>query len=265
MDPALKRRLLVAIIVVALIVIFVPIPFGHLKTQKAPTPPSQIPPAPTQSAQPAKKLTAQQIAAINKGFVPAEAPKAHKHRHIVAHIPTKKIHRVEHVKTSHKRSTHPKKAAKTTVASPVVAEYSTGNTHEKSIVITQSDLSNQAPKINIRKSSLSSSNVAKTHATAPSPEVIQNHINKAKQMDQAWVAQLGSFKKPKLTEDVVTKLRKSGYTAFSYQTKVNGTTYYRVYVGPFLHVKQAKNAVKEVKNKFKITGYVHQFDATNLN
>ena len=74
MDPGLKRRLFIAVIIIALVVIFLPVPFGHLNFKSADTVSQTIPPAPQQSA--AQPISTEQANAIIAGFTPINTNKA---------------------------------------------------------------------------------------------------------------------------------------------------------------------------------------------
>jgi cell division protein FtsN len=53
--------------------------------------------------------------------------------------------------------------------------------------------------------------------------------------------QVAALKDKGKTEEMVERLIKSGYPAYSYKTLINGTVYYRIRCGPFTTVDQAKS------------------------
>jgi DedD protein len=173
-----------------------------------------------------------------------------------------------------KSVTQPKPAAKTkSTIKPKAITHKTVTPQKKSLtsfnhkplVITSSDLQNGPPVVNIRNYDISSSNAVKaSSAIAPSPKVQVRHLKLAKQADHAWVVQLGSFVDPKRTEMVVKELQKEGFAAFSYSEEVKGKIAHRVYVGPFTNAAKAKSALNAVDKKYKMSGYIHTFDATDL-
>ncbi len=72
LDPSLKRRLIIAIIIIALVVIFLPTPFGNIHFRSSQAAKQVIPPAPKQAATPV--LSNQQAQSVNQGFVPLGKP-----------------------------------------------------------------------------------------------------------------------------------------------------------------------------------------------
>jgi len=68
LDSGLKRRLFIAVIIIALAVIFLPVPFGHLHYTGIGGPSQTIPSAPEQPV--VTPLTAEQNSAVIAGFTP---------------------------------------------------------------------------------------------------------------------------------------------------------------------------------------------------
>jgi cell division septation protein DedD len=277
-DPRLRHRIMIAVIIIALVVIFVPIPFGR-QENAPPAHVEAIPPAPQPVAtQPADSAQAQRI--VN-GFVPAAikprvkppvqsvkaAKPESKPKSVAKPAPAVKKPVVHHLKYRVK----PHVKAKSVVKPTHKSHRATLSRSErlKPLMITPSDLQNRAPVINIRNYDYSSSNLAKTappktKTVSPKAKTVSIHqLKLAKQADKAWIVQLGSFAHASQTASVVQALQKKDYPAFSYVAKINDKVMHRVYVGPFLHRDQAKAALKVIDKKFRLSGYIHTFNATD--
>ena len=284
LDPILKRRLAIATIIVALIVIFLPMPFGHLRTTLSQEPiatmpavpekpeikltqvPEQANVIPTQQPQHAKlaqplSLSPKEVdqkllesyninpPSVSDEVKPAIVDSTKKNK--TPPTKTVELKQLKHSKSTHKVSAVSKKKAKLQLAK-----------HKQQPLQNIEDLNQNAlaeitPQFQLRRSNENSGNA-----------VIEQHVKQniaaAKSMSKAWVAQLGSFADPKRTNQLITELKSKGYTAFSYKTKVNGQVKYRVYMGPYLSQNKAVNELKIVNKKFRLSGYVHTFKANKL-
>lgn len=72
----------------------------------------------------------------------------------------------------------------------------------------------------------------------------------------SWVLQVGSFSSQPSALALRDKLRDGGFTTQVEKVRVKGKTYYRVRVGPFLERHEAEQSLKQVAKKFKLSGRV---------
>lgn len=79
---------------------------------------------------------------------------------------------------------------------------------------------------------------------------------------EAWVIQLGSFRHKKNVEDLVTKLKKNGYTAFTRPIKTKNGTLTKVFVGPELTKTAMEKKLPKLKELTKVQGKVARFYPT---
>ncbi|MBN1684824.1 MAG: SPOR domain-containing protein [Gammaproteobacteria bacterium] len=86
----------------------------------------------------------------------------------------------------------------------------------------------------------------------------------AQKLDRGWVVQMGSFTEKARAENLVKRLQKSGFKAFSYQTKTARGMVIRVYVGPVVHRDQAEVLLQKVQQKMKLKGFVASYKPTKL-
>ena len=72
----------------------------------------------------------------------------------------------------------------------------------------------------------------------------------------SWVVQVGSFSNESNAVGLRDKLRQGGFTTQVEKVRVSGKTHYRVRVGPFLVRADAENSEKQLLDKFSIKGRV---------
>jgi DedD protein len=90
---------------------------------------------------------------------------------------------------------------------------------------------------------------AKTVKTAPSKAV----------SEQAWVIQLGSFRHQNNVDDLVNKLKKAGYTAFTKPIKTKSGKLTKVFIGPELIKKSLEEKLPALKVLTNVQGKVARF------
>ena len=78
----------------------------------------------------------------------------------------------------------------------------------------------------------------------------------------AWVVQLGSFRHTKNVEDLVSKLKKSGYTAFTKPIKTKNGTLTKVFVGPELIKRKLEEKLPHLKSLTGMQGKLAHFTAS---
>lgn len=74
-----------------------------------------------------------------------------------------------------------------------------------------------------------------------------------------WVVQLGSFRHQKNVQELLNRLEKAGYRAFSRPVKTNSGTLTKVFVGPDLQKSNLENALSHLKELTKLQGRVTPF------
>lgn len=74
-----------------------------------------------------------------------------------------------------------------------------------------------------------------------------------------WVVQLGSFRHQKNVQDVLNRLDKAGYRAFSRPVKTNSGTLTKIFVGPDLQKDNLVKALSHLKEVTQLQGRVTPF------
>jgi len=72
----------------------------------------------------------------------------------------------------------------------------------------------------------------------------------------SWVVQVGSFSSEQNAVGLRDNLRQGGFTTQVEKVRVDGKTHYRVRVGPFLERDQAEQSRRRLADKFKLNGRV---------
>lgn len=81
-------------------------------------------------------------------------------------------------------------------------------------------------------------------------------------LKQAWVIQLGSFRHQNNVDDLVNKLKKNGYTAFTKPIKTKNGKLTKVFVGPELVKKSLEDKLPSLKKLTNVQGKVARFYPT---
>jgi len=79
---------------------------------------------------------------------------------------------------------------------------------------------------------------------------------------EAWVIQLGSFKHKKNVEELLIKLQRNGYSAFTKPIKTKKGTLTKVFVGPELIKSSLENQISKLKKLTGVQGKVARFYPT---
>ncbi len=74
-----------------------------------------------------------------------------------------------------------------------------------------------------------------------------------------WVVQLGSFRHQKNVKELLNRLEKAGYRAFSRPVKTSSGTLTKVFVGPDLDKQSLEQALSHLKELTKLQGRVTPF------
>jgi len=77
--------------------------------------------------------------------------------------------------------------------------------------------------------------------------------------DAGWVVQLGSFRHQKNVQQLLKKLEKAGYRAFSRPVKTNSGSLTKVFVGPDLNKKKLDSAIPHLKEITGLKGRITKF------
>nr|WP_269468685.1 SPOR domain-containing protein [Alteromonas sp. ASW11-130] len=83
--------------------------------------------------------------------------------------------------------------------------------------------------------------------------------SQAKEEDAGWVIQLGSFRHQKNVRQLLTKLEKAGYRAFSRPIKTSSGPLTKVFVGPDLQKAKLENAIPHLQEVTGLRGKVTPF------
>lgn len=120
--------------------------------------------------------------------------------------------------------------------------------------------------------SAGNSAVTESHGNSNSPTTVVKPIAKTPELtsttlqngdsEQAWVIQLGSFRHKKNVDDLVAKLKKAGYNAFTRPIKTKNGTLTKVFVGPELSHASLEKKLPALKELTKVQGKVARFQPT---
>ncbi len=78
--------------------------------------------------------------------------------------------------------------------------------------------------------------------------------------DSPWVVQVASFAKQTNAISLVKKLKTNHFKAYRRKVKSGGKTVYRVYVGPYIQKKDASKAVAKVSKVSETSAVIRPFD-----
>lgn len=123
------------------------------------------------------------------------------------------------------------------------------------------------PKPNESNSSAQIDNTANSSETTvvkpieKQPESASTEVQNDR-AEQAWVIQLGSFRHKQNVDDLVNKLEKAGYNAFTRPIKTKNGTLTKVFVGPELSHSSLEKKLPALKELTKVQGKVAKFQPT---
>ncbi len=87
---------------------------------------------------------------------------------------------------------------------------------------------------------------------AENPLLKKDFPSKNKKKSNFYTIQISSVKDKRIANDWRIKLKAQGYDTFMESVKINGTKFYRTYVGKFKNKKEAFKIARKIKIKFKI-------------
>ncbi|MBF0264511.1 MAG: SPOR domain-containing protein [Gammaproteobacteria bacterium] len=122
---------------------------------------------------------------------------------------------------------------------------------EKQAIKFEQQLSQQSRAENTSTTKSSSETLKKLNAQTKRQPIKEENQSPYK---DAYIVQLGTFRKISNAQDLTRKLRIKGYKAYLELIKLSGKSYYRVRVGPFILKDQAQKALDGINQKFKIKG-----------
>ena len=118
--------------------------------------------------------------------------------------------------------------------------------------VTVSTLSKESSFSSAPTPNLAKTSVDKTVTKAPSKAV----------PEQAWVIQLGSFRHQNNVDELVSKLKKAGYTAFTKPIKTKSGKLTKVFIGPELIQSSLEAKLPALKKLTNVQGKVARFYPT---
>ncbi|MGD9108436.1 MAG: SPOR domain-containing protein [Gammaproteobacteria bacterium] len=263
MDIGLKRRLITAIIILALIVIFVPMLFKQHKSSHAThvvittpaMPPSQ--PQVDQQQQPVEQQTQPQV----------NQPQPVKQQTQSQVVQPQQTNAQQ---TTEQQATQPaeqpiKQQTEQPTQSPVVQHQQTNVEQPKNQFSTMPTVK---PKPKITQTAIKVIKIKPKFTPAVLPHKIKPRLTpkpKLKPNAKAYVVRLGVFANDENATKLIHKLRDKGFTSFGYKYKKRGNKILtHVYVGPLVTRKHAEQTVQQLKKIMKLKGVVTPFDATKL-
>ena len=78
-------------------------------------------------------------------------------------------------------------------------------------------------------------------------------------LPNGWILQVGSFEEKASASGFVNQLRQQKYKAFSKRVEVNGSTSYRVYVGPKINKGRAQTDKQNIDRAFNTDAIILHF------
>ncbi|ASP48619.1 SPOR domain-containing protein [Cognaticolwellia beringensis] len=106
------------------------------------------------------------------------------------------------------------------------------------------------------------SSFSDTAAPAPTKKLVAQTVKQAPSLaipEQAWVIQLGSFRHQNNVDELVNKLQKAGYTAFTKPIKTKSGKLTKVFIGPELIKSSLEEKLPALKKLTNVQGKVARF------
>jgi len=128
---------------------------------------------------------------------------------------------------------------------------------KNSVDKTQSTDTVKVNALEQKKLSKPSSTAIKTEKTLDKKTIPTKLTNK-----QAWVIQLGSFRHKNNVKELLEKLKKNGYTAFTKPIKTKNGELTKVFIGPELRKKALEKKLPLLKKLTNVQGKVARFYPT---
>lgn len=107
-----------------------------------------------------------------------------------------------------------------------------------------------------------STKATKDNATASVKNKVDKYLPEKAVKEQAWVIHLGSFKHKKNVAELLAKLKKEGYTAYTKPIKTKQGVLTKVFIGPELIKSSLVKKLPNLKKLTNIQGKVARFYPT---
>ncbi|WP_455196513.1 SPOR domain-containing protein [Kaarinaea lacus] len=257
MTALLKQRLVGAIVLISLAIIFIPMLLtgkGELTTGEVPT---NIPPKPLYEIQAPAVLPLEQKSSPELVVEPLPDTAAAKPDQDKSSAPPTSAAAAEDMGEPAASGDKPRIPAPEDEAKP---ENSVAAVTEPARVETKKTETAQAvPSQSVTQPATTTQPAAKKPQATPAPEEKVATTPKKPPIVSGWVVQLGSFSKEKNAIRLRDSLRKNGHASFVEAYERAGKTSYRVRVGPELTKELAEELKKQLKQETKLDGLVMAF------
>jgi DedD protein len=152
----------------------------------------------------------------------------------------------------------------------VLSEQALDDVEPNTQVSTETKEQNKEPVVDVKIPDVHEAQLEYSEATNSSSQKTNKTNSLAEQtvvkQDQdkllagaGWVVQLGSFRHQKNVQELLSKLEKGGYRAFSRPVKTSAGNLTKVFVGPDLDKKKLTNALSHLKQLTNLKGRVTPF------
>ncbi|MGD8592926.1 MAG: SPOR domain-containing protein [Gammaproteobacteria bacterium] len=236
MDILLKQRLVGAIVLISLAVIFLPMLFTGPDEEEQKFE-SSIP------AEPVYEIKSPQVSVP----LPLPSPALEK-------VPlSEPVIKEEIAQAKTESPTEPQKSA----TQPTKQEAKQQSQQPKQQSTQRPDSQNKppaelAPAVAVAKPVPEPARAAKEASTPPTPAIKPSNVT-------GWVVQVGSFSQKANAEKLRDKLRKMGMASFVATGTSNGKKVYRVRVGPEIDRADAEKTKAKIKEQTKLNGLVMKY------
>ncbi len=240
-----KQRLIGALVLIALLAIFLPLLFHHSRPSAELTLSTKMPPKPQQ---PQVQLQLPVMAAK------AESQKAIAQQQTKQQVakPLKLIKAVSATQTNKKNNKQSRSKQKTLAS--MKNKKAEIQSKQKTLVSMKSKKDQIQPK---HKTLVSKNKKDRKPKHKPSKQA----LSKALAVPEAWVVKLASFTDQKNALRLIKKLRQNAFDAYSRKTlNAKGQAVYRVFVGPSIKQSNIEKIQKELKQRFHLTGVIKKYE-----
>ena len=139
------------------------------------------------------------------------------------------------------------------------------NINNKSLQSDTLSKDNSLVKVNaLEKNEKFASDKAKTQLSQSKNKSKTKTAPEKSAAKEAWVIQLGSFRHKNNVDDLLAKLKKNGYVAFTKPIKTKNGTLTKVFVGPELIKSSLERKIPLLKQLTNVEGKVARFYAGNF-
>lgn len=94
----------------------------------------------------------------------------------------------------------------------------------------------------------------------PEPQAAERTPPKPASGKESWVVQVASLGASGAADELVGKLKKSGFPAFVEQAEVRGKTYYRVRIGPVSERSVAEQSASKIRQQQKLDALIQRYE-----